>query len=98
MPRFASVTEEEAREIEAGKNAVRTKKATEVMTNVLKEYIKEKKIAINLETASQQTVNQLLEMFYFEVRKNKCFQEKGREAVRNGSQAKTKSKTNKRRR
>ena len=69
MPRFASVTEEEAREIEAGKNAVRTKKATEVMTNVLKESIKEKKIAINLETASQQTVNQLLEMFYFEVRK-----------------------------
>ena len=69
MPRFATITDEEAREIQAGKDAVRTKKQTELMSNILLDYIREKKIVMNLETASKQIVNQFLESFYFEVRK-----------------------------
>ena len=69
MPRFATVTEEEAREIEAGKNAMRTKKATELMTQILLAYIEEKGIEIDLQTATKRSVNTLLQQFFFEVRK-----------------------------
>ena len=52
-----------------GKNAARTKKQTEIMTNILFAYIREKNIVIDLETASRPSVNNLLESFYLEVRK-----------------------------
>ena len=70
MPRFATVTDEEAREIEAGRNAERTKRATELMTHILVAYINEKQININRETATKPSVNNSLQQFYFEVRKN----------------------------
>ena len=69
MKQFASITDDEGRKIESGKNAAQTRKQTEMMTNILFAYIREKNIVIDLETASRPSVNNLLESFYLEVRK-----------------------------
>ena len=56
-------------EIIENKDAKNTKKQTEISYNILRSYINQKKIKINVETASKQEIDDLLSQFYVEVRK-----------------------------
>ena len=65
--RFATVTAEELEEIIENKDAKNTKKQTETLYNVLRTYIDQKKIKIDLKTATKREIDDVLAKFYVEV-------------------------------
>ena len=70
MPRFASVTDEEVADIQRSKDAITTKKQTEVMFNVFLVYCVEKNIQVEVEVISKTELDDILSKFYVEVCKN----------------------------
>ena len=69
MSRFATVSSEELSEIIENKDAKNTKKQTKHLYNILSCYIEQKRIDIDMKTATKSEINNLLVQFYVEVRK-----------------------------
>ena len=66
--RFASFDDNEFDGILQDRNALNTKRATKQAANILKEYIAEKNLQLDLETVDKKTLASVLAKFYVEVR------------------------------
>ena len=69
MARFATVSDEQLRQIITDKDANETKKQTEIFWNILLNYCREKSLSFDPNTITKENLDKLLGKFYAEVRK-----------------------------
>ena len=67
--RFATFDEQQFDEILQNKDAQNTKKATKQATTIFKEYLMEKGLDVDVQTADKETLASILAKFYVEVRR-----------------------------
>ena len=69
MARFAEVNEIEYDNILKDMNSINTHRVTSVACNIYITYLVEKELSVDLVTVSKKDLNDILKLFYLEVRK-----------------------------
>ena len=84
--RFASVTEDEIKQLKDERHAINTRKAMESAMRTLKAYVNEKNITFEPECVSKDELNTILEKFFVEARKENGdhYKKSGLQSIRAG--------------